>query len=145
MFSKAFTFSKDIQNLASEMFPGQVEAALKEAPGAKTAPDRVIVAVKAERVISKSALAWALTHVARPGDCITLLAVFSVEKTGRRFWNFHRWSGDCANAVQENLSDRVHEISESCSQMVLHFHNQVEGPRCHFLASCHCLGSKQEK
>lgn len=82
MFSKAFTFSKDIQNLASEMFPGQVEAALKEAPGAKTAPDRVIVAVKAERVISKSALAWALTHVARPGDCITLLAVFSVEKTG---------------------------------------------------------------
>lgn len=46
--------------------------------------------------------------------------------SGRRFWNFHRWSGDCANAVQENLSDRVHEISESCSQMVLHFHNQVE-------------------
>lgn len=46
--------------------------------------------------------------------------------TGRRFWNFHRWSGDCANAVEENLPDRVHEISESCSQMVLHFHNQVE-------------------
>ena len=46
--------------------------------------------------------------------------------SGRRFWNFHRWSGDCANAVQENLPDRVHEISESCSQMVLHFHNQVE-------------------
>ncbi|XP_022974898.1 inactive protein kinase SELMODRAFT_444075-like isoform X2 [Cucurbita maxima] len=126
MFSKAFTFSKDIRNLASEMFPGQVEAALKEAPGAKTAPDKVIVAIKAERVISKTALAWALTHVVRPGDCITLLAVFSVEKTGRRFWNFHRWSGDCANAVQENLPDRVHEISESCSQMVLHFHNQVE-------------------
>lgn len=82
MFSKAFTFSKDIQNLASEMFPGQVEAALKEAPGARTPSDKVLVAIKAERVISKSALAWALTHVVRPGDCITLLAIVSVEKTG---------------------------------------------------------------
>ncbi|XP_022138646.1 inactive protein kinase SELMODRAFT_444075-like isoform X2 [Momordica charantia] len=126
MFSKALAFTKDVRDLAFEMFPSQAEAGLKEAPGAKTSPDKVLVAVKAERVISKSALAWALTHVVRPGNCITLLAVFSVEKTGRRFWNFHRWSGDCANAVEENLPDRVHEISESCSQMVLHFHNQVE-------------------
>lgn len=42
----------------------------------------MIVAVKAEKVINKTALAWALTHVVRPGDCITLLAVFSDEKSG---------------------------------------------------------------
>lgn len=82
MFSKALAFTKDVRDLAFEMFPSQAEAGLKEAPGAKTSPDKVLVAVKAERVISKSALAWALTHVVRPGDCITLLAVFSVEKTG---------------------------------------------------------------
>ncbi|KAK6115428.1 hypothetical protein DH2020_007697 [Rehmannia glutinosa] len=45
--------------------------------------ERVIVAVKAEKVISKSALAWALTHVARPVDCITLLAIFSKKKPVR--------------------------------------------------------------
>lgn len=44
--------------------------------------DKVIVAVKAEKVISKTALAWALTHVVHPGDCVTLLAVFSTAKTG---------------------------------------------------------------
>lgn len=44
--------------------------------------DKVIVAVKAEKVITKTALAWALTHVVRPGDCITLLAVFADDKTG---------------------------------------------------------------
>ena len=46
------------------------------------AEGKVIVAVKAEKVISKTALAWALTHVVRPGDCITLLAVLSARKTG---------------------------------------------------------------
>lgn len=43
---------------------------------------KIVVAVKAERVISKSALAWALTHVVHPGDGITLLAIFPAEKTG---------------------------------------------------------------
>lgn len=44
--------------------------------------ERVVVAVKAEKVISKTALAWAMTHVVHPGDGITLLAVFPAEKTG---------------------------------------------------------------
>lgn len=43
----------------------------------------VIVAVKAEKVISNTALSWAITHVARPGDCILLLAVFSDKMTGK--------------------------------------------------------------
>jgi hypothetical protein len=41
-----------------------------------------VIAVKAEKVMSKAALAWALTHVVHPGDCITLIAVFTNEKSG---------------------------------------------------------------
>lgn len=44
--------------------------------------NKVLVAVKAERVISNTALAWALTHVVHSSDSITLLAVYSAEKTG---------------------------------------------------------------
>ncbi|RWW82893.1 hypothetical protein BHE74_00008620 [Ensete ventricosum] len=44
----------------------------------------VVVAVRAEREISKTALAWALTHVVRPGDVVTLLAVLADrEATGK--------------------------------------------------------------
>lgn len=43
---------------------------------------KVIVAVKAETVISKSELAWAVAHAARPGEGIILLAVFSDKKAG---------------------------------------------------------------
>lgn len=49
---------------------------------AEMVPAKVIVAVKAEKVMSKTTLAWALTHVVRSGDCITLLAVFPGEKSG---------------------------------------------------------------
>lgn len=52
------------------------------APVRRKSCDKVIVAVKAEKVIAKAALAWALTHVVRPGDCVTLLAVFFQERTG---------------------------------------------------------------
>lgn len=48
-------------------------------------PNKVLVAVKAEKVISNTALAWALTHVVHSSDSITLLAVYSAEKTGNRF------------------------------------------------------------
>ncbi|KAF3446250.1 hypothetical protein FNV43_RR11429 [Rhamnella rubrinervis] len=88
--------------------------------------DKVLVAVKAEKVISRTALAWALTHVVHPGDCITLLAVFSGEKTGRRLWSFPIFAGDCGSSRHERLPDRICQISESCSQMVLQFHNQIE-------------------
>lgn len=35
-------------------------------------------------------------------------------------------AGDCGNNIREALPDRICQISESCSQMVLQFHNQVE-------------------
>ncbi|KAL3505239.1 hypothetical protein ACH5RR_035080 [Cinchona calisaya] len=93
-------------------------------------PEKVIVAVKAKKVITKTALAWALTHVVRPGDFITLLAVFPMEKTGKRkFWGFPRLKGDCrasGGGDPTELPDRIGQISESCSQMVLQFHDQID-------------------
>ncbi|XP_038718490.1 inactive protein kinase SELMODRAFT_444075-like isoform X2 [Tripterygium wilfordii] len=90
------------------------------------AVERVVVAVKAEKVIARTALAWALTHVVDPGDCITLLAVFSSSKSSKRFWNIPWLTGDCSSSHRQRFPDRICEISESCSQMVLQFHNQPE-------------------
>lgn len=47
-----------------------------------TVSNKVLVAVRAEKIISKTALAWALTHVVHSSDSITLLAVYSAHKTG---------------------------------------------------------------
>lgn len=63
------------------MFRDAVDRSVKRR-AANAMADRVVVAVKAEKLISKSALAWALNHVVHPGDCITLLAVLSGERTG---------------------------------------------------------------
>lgn len=85
------------------------------------------MAVKAEKVISRAALAWALTHATRPGDCVTLLAVFSGNKAGgRRFWVFPRLRGDCRGGDPARLPDRICQISESCSQMVLQVQDQIQ-------------------
>ncbi|XVE69971.1 hypothetical protein DITRI_Ditri10aG0033900 [Diplodiscus trichospermus] len=103
-----------------------MELSLRQRSTSSLALGKVIVAVRAERVISKTALAWALTHVVRPGDCVTLLAIFPGEKRGRRFWNFPMLTGDCGSNIREELPERICQISESCSQMVLQFHNQIE-------------------
>ncbi|KAK1433540.1 hypothetical protein QVD17_10451 [Tagetes erecta] len=91
-------------------------------------PENVIVAVKAEeKVVSKEALAWALTHVVHPGDCVTLLAVFSSAKSSHKFWSWRRLNGDCRKSDDcDNLPDRICQISETCSRMVLQFQNQFE-------------------
>ncbi|KAI9201709.1 hypothetical protein LWI28_027878 [Acer negundo] len=108
------------------MFPVKKEASLSTRATDTSTMERVVVAVRAEKVISKIALAWALTHVVHPGDGITLLAVFPAEKTGRRFWKFPRLTSDCKSSHVGKLPDRICEISESCSQMVLQFQNQIE-------------------
>lgn len=51
---------------------------VSRSPVARVAPSAdVVVAVKAERYMSKTALAWALAHVVRPGDSVMLLAVLA--------------------------------------------------------------------
>ncbi|XP_076931426.1 inactive protein kinase SELMODRAFT_444075-like [Bidens hawaiensis] len=91
-------------------------------------PENVIVAVKAdEKIVSKQALAWALTHVVHPGDCVMLLAVYSSNKTSQRFWRWRRLNGDCRKSEDcGNLPDRICRISETWSRMVLQFQNQFE-------------------
>jgi interleukin-1 receptor-associated kinase 1 len=64
------------------MFQEKTEQQQSQQRATNTVADQVVIAVKAEKVMSKAALAWALTHVVHPGDCITLLAVFTNEKSG---------------------------------------------------------------
>ncbi|KAI3726714.1 hypothetical protein L1987_66515 [Smallanthus sonchifolius] len=64
------------------MFPPKNKQAVEKAR--RSLPENVIVAVKAEeKVVSKEALAWALTHVVHPGDCVMLLAVISSAKSSK--------------------------------------------------------------
>ncbi|KAF5942890.1 hypothetical protein HYC85_020532 [Camellia sinensis] len=96
----------------------------------ESAADKVIVAVKAEKVISKTALAWALTHVVRPGDCITLLAVLSSghykTRSRRSLWSFPRLAGDCGTGDRDKFPQCISQISDSCSQMILQLHDQIQ-------------------
>ena len=67
-----------------------MELSLTQRSTSNLAFGKVVVAVRAERVISKTALAWALTHVVRPGDSVTLLTIFPDEKKGNsvKFFSF---------------------------------------------------------
>ncbi|XP_074279277.1 inactive protein kinase SELMODRAFT_444075-like [Silene latifolia] len=109
------------------MQPSEFGSSRRLNPGDITAAQAaVIVAVKAERTVSKDALKWALSHVVRPGDCISLLAVFPDRPSGRRLWSFPRLTGNCAGIDGGNLPERISEISELCSQMALQFNNQIQ-------------------
>lgn len=95
--------------------------------------DKVLVAVKASKEITKTALVWALTHVAQPGDFIILLVVVPPQSPGRKLWVFPRFAGDCASghkrshSIDANTSattttEQKYEITDSCSQMILQLH-----------------------
>ncbi|KAL8056095.1 hypothetical protein ABFX02_04G097700 [Erythranthe guttata] len=88
--------------------------------------EKVVVAVKAAKEIPKTALIWALTHVVQPGDCITLLVVVSSHTSGRKFWGFPRFAGDCASGHRRSQSgtsaDQKFDITDYCSQMILQLH-----------------------
>ncbi|KAL8250090.1 hypothetical protein R6Q59_033783 [Mikania micrantha] len=84
--------------------------------------ETVIVAVKASREISKTALVWALTHVAQPGHCITLIVVIP---SGRKLWGLPRFTGDCASRYWRSYLGKS-DIADSCSQMILQLHNMYD-------------------
>ncbi|XP_047982964.1 inactive protein kinase SELMODRAFT_444075-like isoform X1 [Salvia hispanica] len=99
---------------------------------------KVIVAVKADKVISKTAFAWAVDHAASPGDCITLLAIFSDNKTGgRRFWGLPLLKGNSRSCQP----DRLRQIAESCSQMVLQVRDRIEVRVQIKIVSAMCTGA----
>ncbi|GAB2267361.1 hypothetical protein Dimus_002346 [Dionaea muscipula] len=106
--------------------PSRIQGNGGQSAADNSLPAKVVVAIKAEKAVSKSALAWALAHVVRPGDCITLLAVFPGKSTGWRFLSMPIFGGNCAGEIGDNLPDRICEISQSCSQMVLQFHDQIQ-------------------
>lgn len=85
--------------------------------------EKVVVAVKASKEISKTGLVWALTHVVQPGDCITLLVVVSAQSSGRKLWGFPRFAGDCASGHRRSQSgtslEQKSDIADTCSQMIL--------------------------
>ncbi|XP_043704377.1 inactive protein kinase SELMODRAFT_444075 [Telopea speciosissima] len=88
--------------------------------------EKVVVAVKASKEIPRTALVWALTHVVKPGDCITLLVVVPAQSSGRK-WSFPRFAGDCAGGHQKShsgtSSEQKSDITDSCSQMMLQLHD----------------------
>ncbi|ERN17675.1 inactive protein kinase SELMODRAFT_444075 isoform X1 [Amborella trichopoda] len=91
--------------------------------------EEVMVAVKSGKENPRNALAWALTHVVKAGDSVTLVAVVSNEnKGGRRGWSFPRLAGDCGSGHRkqrsESTDDGKCEISDSCSQLMLQLHGQ---------------------
>lgn len=77
---------------------------------------KVLVAVKVAKEIPRTALAWALTHVAQPGDSITLLALHCAHAPGR-FWQVfaggHRRSHSVADAEARS------KINDCCCKMIL--------------------------
>ncbi|XP_042502328.1 inactive protein kinase SELMODRAFT_444075-like [Macadamia integrifolia] len=88
--------------------------------------EKVVVAVKASKEIPRTALVWALTHVVKPGDCITLLVVVPAHSSGRK-WSFPRFAGDCASGHRKSYSgtssEQKSDITDCCSQMMLQLHD----------------------
>lgn len=60
---------------------------------------KVVVAVKASKEISRVALVWSLTHVAQPGDCITLLLVVPAKNPGQWLGFSFCWLFFCSRVI----------------------------------------------
>ncbi|KAK9993746.1 hypothetical protein SO802_023449 [Lithocarpus litseifolius] len=71
-FDFAFAFAVDL--LTRRRYRTEAREAGERLKGCDDA-EKVVVAVKASKVIPRTALVWALTHVFQPGDCITLFVV----------------------------------------------------------------------
>ncbi|MED6162868.1 hypothetical protein PIB30_074497 [Stylosanthes scabra] len=87
----------------------------------------VVVAVRASREISRTALVWALTHVVQPGDSIKLLVLIPLLSSSKRNWGFSRFTTDCTTSNWRShlgtASDQREIITSSCSQLVLQLHD----------------------
>ncbi|XP_054777055.1 inactive protein kinase SELMODRAFT_444075-like isoform X2 [Prosopis cineraria] len=90
----------------------------------------VVVAVKASKGISRTALVWALTHVVQPGDCIKLLVLIPALSTSKRMWGLSRFTSDCRTSHWRSqfgtASDQKEVIANSCSQMMLQLHEYYD-------------------
>ncbi|XP_057833424.1 protein STRUBBELIG-RECEPTOR FAMILY 3 [Cryptomeria japonica] len=91
--------------------------------------EKILVAVNGgAKEMNKCALEWALTNVVQPGDCLTILALVSADKSGRRSPGFPIFARDCAGGYKRSHNgyfsqERRDAIRDSCSQMVLQLNN----------------------
>ncbi|XP_073298176.1 inactive protein kinase SELMODRAFT_444075-like [Primulina huaijiensis] len=82
----------------------------------------VVVAVKFSKEISRTALKWALTNVAKPGDCVRLLVVIPIHSSSKKLWGFPKIGSDCSTGSWRSMSgtvlDQKDHITELCNQMM---------------------------
>ncbi|XP_047338979.1 inactive protein kinase SELMODRAFT_444075 [Impatiens glandulifera] len=86
----------------------------------------VIVAVKAGKEISRTALVWALTHVVQPGDSVKLIVILPANTS--RKWGIPKFSSDCTaggqwTSILGTLSEQKEYITDTCSQMMIQLHH----------------------
>ncbi|XP_037428943.1 inactive protein kinase SELMODRAFT_444075-like [Triticum dicoccoides] len=90
--------------------------------GAPSAAAVVVAARAAAREVPRSAAAWALAHVARPGDAVLILVLMPPPQpaaaSGRRPWSFPFFAGGCASAHAAAPAQRS-DVSDLCAQMML--------------------------
>uniref|UniRef100_A0A0E0C4C9 Protein kinase domain-containing protein n=1 Tax=Oryza meridionalis TaxID=40149 RepID=A0A0E0C4C9_9ORYZ len=108
------------------------------AAAAAAAAEKVVVAVRAAtREISKTALMWALTHVVQPGGSILLLVVVPSHSSGRKFWGFPLFAGDCAsgNKTMELKHEEKHCVEELQCNIVVMKRSQPKVVRLNLVGS----------
>uniref|UniRef100_A0A8R7P8D4 Protein kinase domain-containing protein n=1 Tax=Triticum urartu TaxID=4572 RepID=A0A8R7P8D4_TRIUA len=90
--------------------------------GAPSAAAVVVAARAAAREVPRAAAAWALAHVARPGDAVLILVLMPPPQpaaaSGRRPWSFPFFAGGCASAHAAAPAQRS-DVSDLCAQMTL--------------------------
>ncbi|XP_020197090.1 uncharacterized protein [Aegilops tauschii subsp. strangulata] len=92
------------------------------AAGEPTRAAVVVAARAAAREVPRAAAAWALAHVARPGDAVLILVLMPppppAAASGRRPWSFPFFAGACASAHAAAPAQRS-DVSDLCAQMTL--------------------------
>lgn len=82
----------------------------------------VIVAVKASKIIPKTAMEWALAHVVQPGNSLKLLVVTCPRSFGKKLWGIQRFTTDCTSGLWRSytgsFTDQEEDITDSCSQLM---------------------------
>lgn len=82
----------------------------------------VVVAVKSSKEISRTALKWALTNVAKPGDCVRLLVVVPTHSSSKKLWGFPKIGSDCSTgnwrSMLGTVLDQKDNITDLCNQMM---------------------------
>jgi hypothetical protein len=54
----------------------------------------------------------------QPGGSIILLVIIPAHTSGRKFWGFPLFAGDCASGHKSSMLDQKYDISEQCNQMM---------------------------